>query len=217
MPRRLHELAVAVELVRARLPLRGMVDLAFCLPGTESCPHRGSVTDHGFSRERLLRLFTKAPKAYFRHDVDVSLDAAVQMARFAQLAGIKSTFYVRVTGEEYNVFSLAGEHALERIADYGHRIGLHVDERCAASPLIAWRQARRLVEATDVPIDVHAVSFHMPTAAVLWKDYDSFESAYARKWEGRYVADSRREFGPEKEALVQDGWQVGLHPEWWFG
>jgi hypothetical protein len=46
--------------------------------------------------------------------------------------------------------------------------------------------------------------------------FDGFESAYASKWQDRYISDSRREFGPGKENLVSDAAQVNLHPEHWF-
>jgi hypothetical protein len=171
-----------------------------------------------FSNERLLRLFTSAPKAFWRSDVDVSLSAAVKMARFAQLAGAQSTFYLMPRGM-YNLFSREGEEAVAAILDAGHQIGVHVDYRNgsveeaverdlflfkAGYPRvpIGWRGQRR-------------VSFHMPPDCVLWRDFDGFESAYASKWEGRYLADSRGEFGPEKEARVSDDMQINLHPEHW--
>ena len=56
----------------------------------------------------------------------------------------------------------------------------------------------------------------MPPKSVLWRDYSGFESAYARRWEGRYVSDSRREWTAEKEARVTNDMQIALHPEHWF-
>jgi hypothetical protein len=82
-----------------------------------------------FSQERLLRLFTKAPGAYWRHDVDVSLAAAVKMARFAEVAGVQSTFFLNPRCDFYNLFSREGEQAKAAILDAGHRIGLHCDYR----------------------------------------------------------------------------------------
>jgi hypothetical protein len=73
----------------------------------------------------------------------------------------------------------------------------------------------------SAPLDSKAVSFHMPPTCVLWRDYSEFESAYASKWEGRYLSDSPRVRPGEgcpvalegKENLVSD--QL-LHPEHWF-
>jgi hypothetical protein len=172
-----------------------------------------SVDD--FSQERLLRLFTKAPGAFWRHDVDLSLAAAVKMARFAQIAGVSSTFYLNPRSDFYNLFSREGEETVLAIAGTGHRLGLHVDYR-NGSVLRRVLSDRALVNAAYGPAFSNAVSFHMPPTCVLWIDQSEFESAYASKWKDRYLSDSRREFGPGKENLVSDDVQVALHPEHWF-
>lgn len=168
-----------------------------------------------FSHERLLRLFTSAPRAAWRHDVDVSLSAAVKMARFAQVAGVRSTFYLMPRSYFYNLLSSEGGEACEAILDAGHALGIHVDHR-GGDPVGCVEYERRLVEAAYPAIFSSAISFHMPRPSVLWRDFGGFESAYASKWEGRYLSDSRREFGPDKEARVADEMQVNLHPEHWF-
>jgi hypothetical protein len=82
-----------------------------------------------FSQERLLGLFTKAPKArIWRHDVDVSLSAAAKMARFAEMAGVQSTFYLNPRCEFYNLFSREGA-AMMAIRAAGHRSACIVDYR----------------------------------------------------------------------------------------
>lgn len=167
-----------------------------------------------FSQERLLRLFTSAPNAFWRHDVDVSLASAVKMARFAQVAGIQSTFYLNPRCEFYNLFSLEGARALDEIIGSGHRVGLHCDYRGGSVEEAVQRDWDLM--CADRPLDSDAVSFHMPPVSVLWRDFDWFDSAYATRWKGRYVSDSRRVFGPEKGAMVADDMQINLHPEHWF-
>jgi hypothetical protein len=167
-----------------------------------------------FSLERLLHLFTKAPGAFWRHDVDVSLPAAEHMARFAQLAGVQSTFYLMPRSDIYNLFSREGQRTVAAILECGHRLGLHCDYRTGSVTETVQRD-QRLLEAGFPGVFENLVSFHMPPACVVWRDYEMFENAYAARWEGRYVADSRREFGPEKEAAITNGMQVNLHPEYW--
>lgn len=172
-----------------------------------------SVDD--FSQERLLRLFTTAPGAFWRHDVDVSLASAVKMARFAQVAGVRSTFYLNPRCDFYNLFSREGEYTQKAILDAGHRIGAHVDYREGGSVEKAvWRDWNLM--GADKGLNSAAVSFHMPPPNVIWVDFDWFESAYASRWRGRYISDSRREFGEDKERLLSDDVQVNLHPEHWF-
>ena len=81
------------------------------------------------SEARLLRLYTAAPHAAWRHDVDLSLSAAQQMARFAELAGVQTTFYLMPRSDWYNLFSREGARTLDVIAECGHRLGLHCDHR----------------------------------------------------------------------------------------
>lgn len=175
-----------------------------------------------FSPARLLRLYVSAPFAFWRHDVDVSLEAAARMARFARLAGRRCTFAVMARSEFYNPFSAVGERALFEIADAGHRLVPHVDCRdgdareCVDADAALWHAAFPNL------FDLGFVVFHMPSQDVLWRDFTSFgfDHAHAPEWEGRYVSDSRREWTPEKEALLERdggaGMQVALHPEHWL-
>jgi hypothetical protein len=66
-------------------------------------------------REYLLRLMTGAPKAFWRFDCDMSLNAAARMARFAQVAGLRAIFFVMAVGEFYNPFAPSSRAAMETI------------------------------------------------------------------------------------------------------
>ena len=166
---------------------------------------------HSFSRERLLELFTSAPNAFFRHDIDLSLDAAVKMARFAQVAGVSSTFYVMPRSEFYNVFSHSAARALSEILERGHRLGVHSDAYARDAEATAERDLA-LMDYEYPGWFYRMVSFHMPADDVLWTDFDGFENAYASRWEGRYLSDSR---GRPITEPVTDDMQVSLHPEHW--
>jgi hypothetical protein len=171
-----------------------------------------------FTQERLLGLFTSAPRAFWRHDVDVSLSAAAKMARFAELAGVQSTFYLNPRSDFYNVFSREGRAAVKAITEAGHRVGLHCDYLNGS--IENWvRYDLDLLNAGYPGVFAKCVSFHMPPPRVLWRDFYEFDSAYASEWEGRYLSDSRREFGVEKGvrlALEGNDLQINLHPEHWF-
>jgi len=194
----------------------------------ESAPLPQSIVDtlawldardapRAFTRPYLLDLYTKAPRAFWRHDVDLDLAAAVRMARFAQVAGVSATFYLMTTSDTYNLLGAEGRAAIAAIATADHSLGLHVDHRAGAVPEATAERAFAVVEASFPGLFTRRISFHMPTGDLLWRDFDGFESAYAAKWEGRYVSDSRREWDAEKEARVTNDMQVCLHPEWWFG
>lgn len=62
-----------------------------------------------------------------RHDVDIDLDAAVAMAHVEQEAGWRSTYFVLLTSEFYNLLSKSGRATLCALCEMGHDVGLHFD------------------------------------------------------------------------------------------
>ncbi len=78
-----------------------------------------------------------------RHDVDLSLDAALTLAGLEAEAGAQATYFLMTQSVFYNLASSEGEHALERLRELGHRVGLHavypqleLDDRF--DPVVAW-------------------------------------------------------------------------------
>ena len=60
-----------------------------------------------------------------RHDVDLSLDAALRMAELEAEAGAQATYFLMTGSVFYNLASHEGERALARLRELGHRVGLH--------------------------------------------------------------------------------------------
>jgi hypothetical protein len=78
-----------------------------------------------------------------RHDVDLSLDAAVRMAELESDAGASATYFLMTESVFYNLDSSEGITAIDRLRELGHRVGQHavypnapVDERF--DPVVAW-------------------------------------------------------------------------------
>jgi hypothetical protein len=83
-----------------------------------------------------------------RHDVDLSLDAALALAGLEADAGAQATYFLMTRSVFYNLASSEGEQALERLRALGHRVGLHavhphleLDERF--DPVVAWHNPDR--------------------------------------------------------------------------
>jgi hypothetical protein len=122
-----------------------------------------AITQDLFTHERLLLLYTRTPGVFWRHDVDVSLTAAVQMARFAKLAGARCTFCVMARSEFYNPFSAQGERALLEIKENGHKLAAHVDLSEISNPRFAVvRDLRLWDEAYPTLFEDDYIAFHMP-------------------------------------------------------
>jgi hypothetical protein len=66
-----------------------------------------------------------------RHDVDRKPQNSLVMARIEHNAGIKGTYYFRITGESYN------EIIIRNIESMGHEIGYHYEDLD-----LAWRKAK---------------------------------------------------------------------------
>jgi hypothetical protein len=78
-----------------------------------------------------------------RHDVDLSLDAALRMAELEAEEGAAATYFLMTESVFYNLASSEGRTTLERLRELGHRVGLHAiwpnaprDERF--DPVVAW-------------------------------------------------------------------------------
>ena len=90
--------------------------------------------------------FVRPPEAgdlLLRHDVDLSLDAAVRMAEVEADAGVWSTWFLMTRSVFYNLASAEGERAVARLRELGGRIAHHavwpdvdLDERF--EPVVAW-------------------------------------------------------------------------------
>ena len=60
-----------------------------------------------------------------RHDVDLSLDAAVRMAEIEHDASASATYFLMTESVFYNLDSSEGVAAIARLRELGHRVALH--------------------------------------------------------------------------------------------
>jgi len=79
----------------------------------------GGYTWAGFRREPC------AGDVIVRHDVDLSLDAALRMAEFERELGVTATYFLMTESGFYNLDSEAGRRAHKTLRDLGHAVGLH--------------------------------------------------------------------------------------------
>ena len=70
-----------------------------------------------------------------RHDVDINVEKALKMAGIeADNFSLKSTYFVLLNTDFYNVFSDRTNKMLKEILNMGHEIGLHFYETCCPPP-----------------------------------------------------------------------------------
>jgi hypothetical protein len=139
-----------------------------------------------------------------RHDVDLSLDAALAMAEVEAEAGAAATYFLMTRSEFYNLSSHSGEDALEHLRRFGHRVGLHavwphVDRDDRFDPVLAW---------------------HNPDPEYMREPVDGFVNVMEPPWADVYRSDSNRHWrqGCPHEELAAGSFerlQLLTHPEIW--
>jgi hypothetical protein len=90
--------------------------------------------------------FERNPQAgdlLLRHDVDLSLEAALELARLEAELGARASYFLLTESVFYNLDSSVGRAALAELRELGHAVGLHavypraeLDPRF--DPVIAW-------------------------------------------------------------------------------
>jgi hypothetical protein len=84
------------------------------------------------------RLEENEPFVVLRHDIDISLRAAFEIAYVEHELGIQATYFVTFHSPFYNLLSQSNADTLVQINQWGHQIALHLDckayeEQCASA------------------------------------------------------------------------------------
>jgi hypothetical protein len=171
--------------------------------------HYRELVDAATAGGYRFAAFDREPQAgdvLLRHDVDLSLDAALEVAELEAQAGVQATYFLMTRSVFYNLASPEGERALARLRELGHRVGLHalhphldLDDRF--DPVVAWHNPDPgfMREPIDGAVNV------MQTP---WFDPDRYRSDSNHHW---------RSGCPHEElAAGRFEWlQLLTHPEIW--
>ena len=117
-----------------------MTDCAFDLA------HYRKLLDSARAGGYRFAFFDREPTAgdlLLRHDVDLSLDAALKLAELEAEAGAAATYFLMTRSVFYNLASPEGERVVSRLRELGHRVGLHavhprLDLGDRFDPVVAW-------------------------------------------------------------------------------
>jgi hypothetical protein len=187
-----------------------------------------AVSHFAFSR---FGSAAQSPSLLWRHDIDMSVNRALALARLEEERGVTATYFVRLHAEYYNVFEWPVRDMIQDIAGCGHEIGLHFEadpgRAVTGEDMLeeGLENERAILEGlTQTP--VRAVSFHDPETGGLLRFrrpvYAGMDNAYAYLGEAGYVyvSDSNGywRFRRLPDALAENvGHNVHVltHPEWW--
>jgi hypothetical protein len=73
------------------------------------------------------RLAEGYPFVVLRHDIDMSLRPALEIARVEYEQGIQTAYFVLLCSPFYNIFSRSNAEIMQQIHQYGHQIAPHLD------------------------------------------------------------------------------------------
>jgi hypothetical protein len=153
--------------------------------------------------------FDSEPKTgdlFLRHDVDLSLDAALRVAELEAEEGAVATYFLLTESVFYNLASSEGRAAVDRLRSLGHRVGLHavwpgarLDERF--DPVLAWHNPDP--EYMSAPVEGAVNVMQAP-----WFAPETYRSDSNQRWR----------HGCPHEELAAGGFpwlQLLTHPEIW--
>ena len=174
-----------------------------------SLGHYGELLDAAKAGGYRFAGFDRAPQAgdlILRHDVDLSLDAALRLAEVEADARASSTWFLMTRSIFYNLASSEGERAIACLRELGHRVAHHavwphVDLDDRFEPIVAWHNPDP--EYVTAPISGVVNVMDAP-----WFDPEHYRSDSNRHW--RHGCPHDRLARGEFEWL-----QLLTHPEIW--
>jgi hypothetical protein len=178
--------------------------------------------------------FTESPNensnfVFWRHDVDISLNRAFQLAKIEQESGVKSTYLVDPHSFFYNLAEKPQVLLLRKILDMGHSLGLHFDanfwdvQREEQLADLVDREASWLESLLGARPE--ALSFHNPSELHLkWRadSYGGLVNCYSQRLMDSvpFISDSNGYWRFMRlfdviSAAEKPCFQVLTHPGWW--
>ena len=170
----------------------------------------------------------KGKKCILRHDIDLSIEKALEIAKIETKLGIFSTWFVMVSSDFYNPVSKDNLNYLREILQMdNHTIGLHFDPLCyenaSYDELISFAEKEKIVLESFLDTKIQVVSLHRPTRDDIDKEliFDSMINAYSNDFfkEFEYMSDSRRVWRkPVLDIISNEEYQklhILTHPIWY--
>lgn len=165
----------------------------------------------------------------WRHDVDLSPQRALALAKIEAQEEVQATYFIQMTSEFYSVFEKPIKDIFKEIIEHGHHIGVHfypfaydVTDRSSLEKGLTFE--KETLENL-LGVDIKVFSYHNPVAEILKFDdftYAGLINTYATffKEKTAYCSDSNGywRFHRMEDFLKEhqnENLQILTHPEWW--
>jgi hypothetical protein len=183
--------------------------------------------DRGYETRLFAELDPAKSHLVVRHDIDFSLELAMDMARLEADMGIRAHYFVLLRTEFYNPCSPQDWRRLTQLRDLGHDVGLHFDaaqypQDLSSLEVAAAAECDILERLVGQPVTT--ISFHRPAQTLLGLDRRLAGRLHAYQPQFfkdiAYVADSRGLFRyghpfDHPAFAARQAMQLLTHPIWW--
>ena len=159
-----------------------------------------------------------------RHDIDISLLAALEIAHVEHDLGIQATYFVGLTSPFYNVLSGSSGQILAQIHELGHHIALHLDIRPYNDNFESALAELTILSSFYPYINIHLISLHSPIALyeAMINSIEPLKNVYGHFFAQQmaYCSDStgRWRYGHPTDSdafYSRKPIQLLTHPIWW--
>lgn len=154
-----------------------------------------------------------------RHDIDTSLNKALEMAKLENSLGVSAYYFVLLSTDFYNINSEKSLKILKEIRQLGGKIGLHFDEKKynlkSKEDYIKYVNYELDISSRVLEEKIDVVSMHRPSKDFLEMDLEipNVINSYQKKFfnDFKYVSDSRMSWRENVEEIIDSEKYSQLH------
>jgi hypothetical protein len=170
------------------------------------------------------RLTEERPFVVLRHDIDLSLRPALEIARIEYEQGVQATYFVLLRSPFYNIFSRSNVEIMQQIHQYGHDIATHIDLTVYDNDIVKSLMEVEILAKIYLYLNTEIVSLHSSCNLnqIPIELSQQLDNVYGSAVRGdvAYISDStgRWRYGHplDSEAFkARKSIQLLTHPIWW--
>jgi hypothetical protein len=164
------------------------------------------------------------PFVVLRHDIDMNLRPALEMARIEHEQGVQAAYFVLLRSPFYNIFSRSNAEIMQQIHQYGHQIAPHIDLAAYNNDYAKALMEVEILSKFYPDINTEIVSLHSTydLKQIPIELSQQLDNVYGPAVRGKmtYISDStgRWRYGHplDSEAFsARKPIQLLTHPIWW--
>lgn len=184
------------------------------------------IQDKGYQICNYFNYIDYKKCVIMRHDVDLSLEDALAFAYIENKLGIKTTYFILLSTDYYNISSKESRDIIKKIINLGHEVGLHFDEmkyKDETNDITESISDEIIIMSYLLNYNIRCVSMHIPSIDTLNNDYNipGIVNSYSKLFfkEFKYLSDSSHRWREPVLEIIKDGnyqrLHILTHPFWY--